>query len=60
MKISVIIPAYNAEHYIAQAIASVLSEGVDDIVVVDDGSIDGTAQSVAARSWASSTRTTSG
>lgn len=43
-KISVIIPAYNAEPYIAQAIESCLQQTVppDEIVVVDDGSSDRT------------------
>ena len=45
MKISVVIPAYNAEKHIARAIESVLSQTrpADEVIVVDDGSIDGTA-----------------
>lgn len=44
--ISLIIPAYNAERYLAEAIDSVLAQTLppQQIIVVDDGSIDGTAK----------------
>jgi glycosyltransferase involved in cell wall biosynthesis len=44
MRISVVIAAYNAEAYIAEAVASVLDQTVppDKIIVIDDGSTDGT------------------
>lgn len=43
MKISVIIPAYNEIHTIREIIQRVQNTGlVDEIVVVDDGSVDGT------------------
>ena len=45
LSISAVIPAYNAETYIARAIDSVLAQTcpVDEIIVVDDGSTDKTA-----------------
>jgi glycosyltransferase involved in cell wall biosynthesis len=43
--VSVVIPAYNAETFLAEAIDSVLAQGHDtlEVIVVDDGSTDGTA-----------------
>jgi glycosyltransferase involved in cell wall biosynthesis len=43
--ISIIIPALNAERFIAEAIESILAQNVAqiEIVVIDDGSTDGTA-----------------
>ncbi|MBN3926157.1 glycosyltransferase family 2 protein [Nostoc sp. NMS4] len=45
-KVSVIIPAYNTEAYIAKAIESALEQTLDDIevIVVDDGSSDKTLE----------------
>ncbi|WP_129671689.1 glycosyltransferase family A protein [Candidatus Chloroploca sp. Khr17] len=47
--ISVIIPVYNGERFLAEAIQSVLDQTLppDEIIVVDDGSTDGTAKVVA-------------
>jgi glycosyltransferase involved in cell wall biosynthesis len=44
MKISAIIPAYNAQRWVGRAIESVLNqtEPVSEVIVVDDGSTDGT------------------
>jgi len=46
MTISVIIPAYNHEHYVADAIDSVLKQGWREfeLIVINDGSTDATEQ----------------
>lgn len=43
-KVSIVVPAYNAEQYIDECIESILSQTLEDIEVicVDDGSTDGT------------------
>lgn len=48
--VSVIIPAYNRAGYIATAVASILDQTLRDLelIVVDDGSTDATAEAVAA------------
>ena len=40
--VSVVIPAYNCQNYIRQAIASALDQCVSEVIVVDDGSVDDT------------------
>jgi hypothetical protein len=49
-RLSVVIPAYNVAPFVAEAIVSALTQTVAelDVVVVDDGSTDGTAAVVAA------------
>ena len=50
MQISVIIPAYNAAATIGETLASVVGQTLppDEIIVIDDGSIDGTARAALA------------
>ena len=45
MRVSVIIPAYNAERWLPETLASVAAQEWPDleVIVVDDGSTDGTA-----------------
>lgn len=45
-RVSVVIPLYNHESYIAEAVASVLSQGdiLHELIVIDDGSRDGSAR----------------
>ncbi|CDH43072.1 glycosyltransferase family 2 protein [Candidatus Contendibacter odensensis] len=44
MLVSTIIPAFNAEHYIAKALRSALDQQIEQqIIVIDDGSTDDTA-----------------
>ncbi|MES1980898.1 MAG: glycosyltransferase [Pseudomonadota bacterium] len=49
-KISVIIPVYNGEAFIARAIKSALKQTVKpyEVIVIDDGSTDGTAEELGA------------
>ena len=50
--VSVVIPAWNAEQYIAETVRSVLNQSFSDfeVIVVNDGSTDGTVEAVAALS----------
>jgi glycosyltransferase involved in cell wall biosynthesis len=51
MKVSAVIPAFNRRRYIARAIDSVMHQTVpvDEVLVIDDGSTDGTAETVRSR-----------
>lgn len=46
--ISIILPFYNAEHYIAQTIDSIINQTFDkyELILVDDGSVDGSVEVV--------------
>src|ERR1700722_13744891 len=47
--ISVVVPAYNGEAYIAEALSSILAQTCKprEVIVINDGSIDGTQEVVA-------------
>jgi glycosyltransferase involved in cell wall biosynthesis len=51
MKVSAVIPAFNRRTYIPRAIDSVIRQTVpvDEILVIDDGSTDGTAEDIESR-----------
>jgi glycosyltransferase involved in cell wall biosynthesis len=51
MKVSAIIPTFNRLAYIPRAIDSLLAQTVpvDEVIIVDDGSTDGTAEMIEAR-----------
>ncbi len=52
-RFSVVVPAYNAEPYLQDCMQSVLNQTDPDfeLIIVDDGSTDGTAERVRSLSW---------
>jgi glycosyltransferase involved in cell wall biosynthesis len=51
MKLSIIMPVYNREHYVGAALRSLLRQRDDaelDIIVIDDGSTDGSSEAIRA------------
>ena len=42
MKVSIIMPAYNSEKYISEAVDSVINQSLSDweLIIIDDGSTD--------------------
>ena len=45
--VSVIMPVYNGEKYIAQAVQSVYAQNIPlELIVIDDGSVDGTREAL--------------
>jgi glycosyltransferase involved in cell wall biosynthesis len=49
VSVSVIVPAYNAERFVRECIASLLAQSIStDVIVVNDGSVDGTSSAVRA------------
>lgn len=47
LTVSVVIPAYNCEQYVAEAIQSALMQSASEIIVIDDGSTDNTGDAIA-------------
>lgn len=49
-RVSVVVPAHNAERYLGEALSSIFAQAVRplEVIVVDDGSTDGTAEIAAA------------
>lgn len=44
---TIVIPAYNAQHTVGRVLAELRAKGFGDVVVVDDGSADGTGEAAA-------------
>ncbi len=46
MKLSIIVPVYNVEHYLSQCLDSLVKQTIDDfeIIIVDDGSTDNSGE----------------
>src|SRR5260370_15743728 len=47
-RVAVVVPCLNGPEPIGGVVREILSEGVDDVIVVDNGSADGTAREAAA------------
>ncbi len=48
LSVSVVIPVYNGQRHVVEAIESAIAPAVSEVIVVDDGSTDGTKAAVAA------------
>lgn len=48
VRISVVVPAYNVERFVGDALASVFNQSVPfcEVIIIDDGSTDGTAREI--------------
>ncbi len=48
LRVSAVVPNYNAKAYLLDCVRSLRADGVDEIIVVDNGSVDGSLDAVSA------------